>query len=165
MPFVWWNHHIATPLYHCCQVTGWLLPELRTTGFVVLDELNLTMPLDFMASDAMWSYSTRKSEISCRVIGKRRCLYRRIRHDPYMFLDIRRCNFASEIQWTNFHHPMTMPCGVIAFAIPAWELSLGTWFLFRKEQACGCATWLYLAQDGWVGFALGKTSLELGEEE
>ena len=35
------------------------MPELRTTDFVVLGELNPTVPLDLMASDAMRSYSTR----------------------------------------------------------------------------------------------------------
>jgi hypothetical protein len=49
------------------------LPELRTTDFAVLNELNLTMSLVFMASDAMLNYSTRKVTNFHLVSGKRRC--------------------------------------------------------------------------------------------
>ena len=45
-------------LYLLLPVTGLLLSELRTTGLVAFDELNPTVLLDLMASDAMWSYST-----------------------------------------------------------------------------------------------------------
>ena len=141
---MWWNHHI---FFHCCcQVTGWPLTDLWATGLVVLDELNLAVPSDCLASDAMQSYSTRKSNFTCRVLGKRRRRSLTIAWDDYLFLDINRCNFARGIQWTTFHRVWTMPCEVISFATSAWEFGLGTLFLLWKVQAWRCATWLRVVE-------------------
>ena len=102
-------------------------------------------------------YASRQSVPPC--LGKRRRRYLTTEWDTNMFLDIKRCNFASGIQWTNFQCATTIPCEVIAFATSAWELTLGTCSFYGRYRPGD----VHLAIFGsrWLGwFCLGQNQFE-----